>query len=56
VATDDIAMMLGQMGFDTGIDINKLMQASDLAQQLTGTAPGGRAKPWLQGHLAKIAS
>jgi hydroxymethylglutaryl-CoA lyase len=53
VATDDIAMMLQQMGFDSGIDLDKLMQASDLAQTLTGTAPGGRAKAWLQGHLAK---
>ena len=56
VATDDIAMMLQQMGFATGIDLNKLMQASDLAQALTGTAPGGRAKPWLQGYLTKQAS
>ena len=56
VATDDIAMMLEQMGFETGIDLEKLMQASDLAQTLTGTAPGGRSKAWLQGHLAKKAS
>ena len=56
VATDDIAMMLQQMGFATGIDLNKLMQASDLAQALTGTAPGGRSKPWLQGYLTKQAS
>lgn len=53
VATDDIAMMLQQMGFDTGIDLDKLMDASDLAQRLTGTAPGGRSKAWLQGYLAK---
>lgn len=53
VATDDIAMMLQQMGFDTGIDLEKLIEASDLAQALTGTAPGGRAKPWLKSYLAK---
>lgn len=56
VATDDIAMMLQQMGFETGIDLDKLMHASDLAQSMTGTAPGGRSKAWLQGHLAKQAS
>jgi hydroxymethylglutaryl-CoA lyase len=56
VATDDIVMMLQQMGFETGVDLDKLMQASDLAQVLTGTAPGGRAKSWLQGYLAKQAS
>ena len=55
VATDDIAMMVQQMGFDSGIDLTKLMAASNLAQTLTGTAPGGRAKAWLQGYLAKQA-
>jgi hydroxymethylglutaryl-CoA lyase len=55
VSTDDVAMMLAQMGFETGIDLNKLMLASDLAAQLTGTAPGGRAKPWLQRYLLKAA-
>ena len=55
VATDDVAMMLQQMGFETGIDLSKLMEASNLAETLTGTAPGGRSKVWLQGHLAKQA-
>ena len=56
VATEDVVMMLEQMGFDTGIDQVNLMQASDLAQRFTGSAPGGRAKAWLQGHLAKQVS
>jgi hydroxymethylglutaryl-CoA lyase len=47
--------MLHQMGFDTGIDLGKLMEASDLAEELTGNAPGGRSKVWLQGHLLKQA-
>jgi len=55
VSTDDVAMMLAQMGLETGIDLGKLMLASDLAAQLTGTAPGGRAKPWLQNYLLKTA-
>ena len=53
IATEDIVMMLHQMGFETGIDLDKLMVASDLAEQLTGTAPGGRAKPWLKPYLQK---
>ncbi len=52
VATEDVVMMLHQMGFDTGIDLRKLLEASDLARTLTGTAPGGRAKPWLDRYLA----
>ena len=52
VATEDVVMMLHQMGFETGIDLSKLLEASDLATRLTGTAPGGRAREWLRGRLA----
>ena len=52
VATEDVVMMLRQMGFQTGIDLPKLLEASDLATQLTGTAPGGRAREWLRKRLA----
>ena len=55
VATEDVVMMLEQMGFDTGIDLDALLRASDLAEELTGTAPGGRAKAWLKPWLAKRA-
>ena len=53
VATEDVVMLLEQMGFDTGIDLARLMQAADLAQELTGTAPGGRASAWLKRQLEK---
>jgi len=53
VATEDVVMMLEQMGYDTGIDLDGLMRASALAQSLTGTAPGGRASAWLNRHLEK---
>ena len=52
VATEDVVMMLHQMGFETGIDLSKLLEASDLATRLTGTAPGGRAREWLRKRLA----
>jgi len=55
VATEDVVMMLEQMGFATGIDLDALLRASDLAEELTGTAPGGRAKAWLKPWLAKQA-
>jgi len=51
VATEDVVMMLEQIGFYTGIDMEGLMKASALARELTGTAPGGRAKAWLQRQL-----
>ena len=53
IATEDVVMMLHNMGFETGIDLDKLMLASDLAEQLTGTAPGGRSKSWLKPYLQR---
>lgn len=47
IATEDAVMLLHSMGYDTGIDLVKLLAASDLADTLTGNAPGGRSKPWL---------
>jgi hydroxymethylglutaryl-CoA lyase len=47
VATEDVVMMLEQMGFVTGIDLDGLLRAAALAAELTGTAPGGRASAWL---------
>ena len=56
VATEDVVMMLEQMGYDTGIDLDELMRAAELAQELTGTAPGGRASAWLRRRLEKARS
>lgn len=55
VATEDVVMMLEQMGFDTGVDLRKLMEASQLVAELTENASGGRAAPWLKQMLAKTA-
>lgn len=51
VATEDVAVMLQQMGMETGIDAARLLEASDLATKLTGTAPGGRVREWLRSQL-----
>lgn len=51
VATEDVVMMLHQMGYETGIDLQQLLKASRLATELTGTAPGGRALPWMSRYL-----
>jgi hydroxymethylglutaryl-CoA lyase len=53
VATEDVVMMLEQMGYDTGIDLRELMNASQLAANLTNNVPGGRARAWLERHLDK---
>ena len=54
VATEDVVMMLEQMGLDTGIDLGRLMKAAELAYDLTGTAPGGRASTWIRKSLGMI--
>lgn len=53
VATEDVVMMLQQMGYETGIELPALLKAADLAKSLTGTAPGGRATPWLKRYVAR---
>ncbi len=52
VATEDVVMMLEQMGYHTGVNLAKLMFASDLAGKLTGSCAGGRAKAWLEKQFA----
>jgi hydroxymethylglutaryl-CoA lyase len=56
VATEDVVMMLEQMGFATGIDMARLLQAAELARDLTGTAPGGRAAAWLNRYYRSRAN
>lgn len=51
VATEDVVMLLEQMGYATGIELRALVAAAELAKRLTGAAPGGRAMPWLQGRF-----
>mgnify|MGYP000550198011 CR=1 FL=1 len=55
VATEDVVMMLEQMGCETGVDLDGLLRASELATELTGTAPGGRASAWIRQELERRA-
>lgn len=55
VATEDLVMMLELMGLSTGIDLDRLLAAARLAGELTGTATGGRALPWLSRNTARLA-
>jgi len=53
VATEDVVMICEQMGYKTGIDMLTLLEASDLAVELTQTARGGNAKTWLRKQYPK---
>ena len=52
VATEDVVLLLEACGMDTGIDMPKLLAASHLAQELTGSAPGPRAAGWFRKRYA----
>ena len=54
IATEDLVMLLGLMGFETGIDMDKLIAAGILAGELTGTCTGGRAQTWLRKNTARF--
>ncbi|MCH1930382.1 hydroxymethylglutaryl-CoA lyase [Shewanella sp. A25] len=53
IATEDVVMMLQQMGMHTGIDLTKLMAVGQLAGEMTGTPTGGRAHQWRSLQLQK---
>ena len=51
VATEDVVMMLEQMGYCTGINLNELMIASKFAAKLTESKSSGRASAWLNSQV-----
>lgn len=53
VATEDVALMLSQMGMDTGIGLDALLSASELTSELIPTAPGGHCRRWLRRQREK---
>lgn len=53
VATEDVVMMVEQMGYHTNIDIEKLMQVSNVAGDMLAQDIGGRADVWRKLQLQK---
>jgi hydroxymethylglutaryl-CoA lyase len=53
VATEDVVLMLHQMGFETGIDLPLLVAAVDLVSKLTGNCDGGHSIRWLRRQIEK---
>ncbi|AOS98288.1 Hydroxymethylglutaryl-CoA lyase YngG [Microbulbifer aggregans] len=54
-ASEDVVMLLEQMGFDTGIDLEALMDAGTLVGGMLHTVTGGRADTWRRLQLEKSA-
>ncbi len=47
LATEDLALMAQQCGFDTGIDLGTLLDAVDTTSRLVGYQVGGHSARWL---------
>ncbi|MBD2858094.1 hydroxymethylglutaryl-CoA lyase [Spongiibacter sp. KMU-158] len=54
VATEDVVLMLHQMGFDTGIDMRGLLAAVDLASSYVGRELGGNSINWIRRNIDKL--
>jgi len=56
LATEDLALMVEQSGFSTGVHFPELIEAIDLASQITGRELGGRSLQWLRRRYAARAA
>ena len=52
VATEDVVMLCESVGFDTGLDMPKLLEAVALLSEMIGAPQGGRAHAWLSKQCA----
>ena len=48
LATEDLALMAAQCGFETGIGLDALLEAVDITSGLVGYRVGGRSERWLR--------
>lgn len=53
LATEDLAFMLDEAGFETGIRWQELFEAIELAEELLDRPLGGRMAPWYRNTLRK---
>ena len=52
VATEDVVMLCESIGYDTGLDMPKLLDAVALLSEMIGAPQGGRAHTWLSKQCA----
>lgn len=53
LATEDLALMLEQSGYQTGLSMERLTEAAKLAGGLLGGTVGGRITPWFLSDRAR---
>ena len=52
VATEDVVMLCESIGYETGLDMPKLLEAVALLSEMIGAPQGGRAHTWLSKQSA----
>ena len=52
VATEDVVMLCESIGYETGLDMPKLLDSVALLSKMIGAAQGGRAHTWLSKQCA----
>ncbi|MBD92476.1 MAG: hydroxymethylglutaryl-CoA lyase [Halieaceae bacterium] len=52
VATEDVVMLCESIGYDTGLNMPKLLEAVALLSEMIGAPQGGRAHTWLSKQSA----
>ena len=52
VATEDVVMLCESIGYDTGLDMPKLLEAVARLSEMIGAPQGGRAHTWLSKQCA----
>ena len=52
VSTEDVVMLCESMGYETGLDMPKLLEAVALLSEMIGAPQGGRAHTWLSKQCA----
>jgi hydroxymethylglutaryl-CoA lyase len=53
LATEDLVLLAGKLGFDTGVELDGLWQAVGLAGQLVGRPVGGRTRAFHEASTAR---
>ena len=56
VATEDVVMLCDSIGYETGLDMPKLLEAVALLSEMIGAPQGGRAHTWLSKQCAGVKS
>lgn len=46
LATEDLVLLATRLGYDTGVDLEALYQAVEVAEEITGRSLGGRTRAW----------